>query len=59
MCEQCIEVDKEVRTTPSLPRTVTDQMTLDGTAKLLAGLQAKSAKCIPPHPASDRARPRG
>jgi hypothetical protein len=50
MCEQCIEVDKKIAHYTQLAAHVTDQMTLDGTAKLLADLQAKKREMHPDTP---------
>ncbi|WP_199805206.1 hypothetical protein [Bradyrhizobium pachyrhizi] len=41
MCEKCVELDKKIKHYKAIRSRVTDQMTLEGIAKLLADLQGK------------------
>lgn len=47
MCEKCIELDRRIARYTQLSAKVTDEMALDGIAKLLADLQGKKRELHP------------
>jgi len=43
MCEQCIEIDNTIERYQKIQHSIDDQVTVDLTKKLIAGLKTKKA----------------
>jgi hypothetical protein len=47
MCEKCVQIDQKIERYRSVVRSITDQLTVDGVKKLIAGLEAQKAALHP------------
>jgi hypothetical protein len=50
MCEKCVQIDEKIERCRNIQRSINDQATVEGVAKLIAELEAEKGALHPERP---------